>query len=113
MPCEQTLHTQWLEDLFCEPSHHNEPPIPGPCQSSQSQVPSHEKASTCEPEPEVTPAQSTEEPLVCPHFTFFTLTSFQSPFLQKSPACPATCHCNIIIDNTPVSSPSNSLFPDS
>ncbi|MBW0565373.1 hypothetical protein O181_105088 [Austropuccinia psidii MF-1] len=69
--------TLWSEDLFCgkqqaiplliltfhsskltlppfvEPSQYNEPPIPGPSQSPKSQVPSHEDALTCEPEPEV------------------------------------------------------------
>ncbi|MBW0532382.1 hypothetical protein O181_072097 [Austropuccinia psidii MF-1] len=53
--------TQWLEDLFHELSQHNEPPIPSPSQSSELQVPSHEDASTCEPEPEVAPMKSTEE----------------------------------------------------
>ncbi|MBW0583428.1 hypothetical protein O181_123143 [Austropuccinia psidii MF-1] len=61
IPCKQTLlqptpgpiGTQWLEDLFCKPSQHNETPIPGPSQSSKSQVPLHEDALTCEPEPEV------------------------------------------------------------
>ncbi|MBW0478963.1 hypothetical protein O181_018678 [Austropuccinia psidii MF-1] len=66
MPCEQTLGqptpgssgSQWLEDLFCEPSQNNEPPIPGPSQASEP----HEDPSTCEPEPEVASTQSTEEP---------------------------------------------------
>ncbi|MBW0505971.1 hypothetical protein O181_045686 [Austropuccinia psidii MF-1] len=34
--------SQWSEDLFHEPSQHNEPPIPGPSQASDSQLPSHE-----------------------------------------------------------------------
>ncbi|MBW0519274.1 hypothetical protein O181_058989 [Austropuccinia psidii MF-1] len=54
--------TQWLEDLFCEPSQHNEPPIPVPSQCSKPQVPSHEDALSCEPEPEEAPMQSMEEP---------------------------------------------------
>ncbi|MBW0480642.1 hypothetical protein O181_020357 [Austropuccinia psidii MF-1] len=98
MPCEQTPGqptpglggTQCLEDLFrgkqetfhllistfdsseptlppfVEPSHPNEPPIPGPSQSSEP----HEDVLSCEPEPEVAPTQSTEEPFesstICP-----------------------------------------------
>ncbi|MBW0508146.1 hypothetical protein O181_047861 [Austropuccinia psidii MF-1] len=82
--------TQWSEDLFCgkekaipllissfhpsemapssflEPSQHNEQPIPGPSQSSKSQVLSHEDALTCEPAPEVAAMQSTEEHLSWP-----------------------------------------------
>ncbi|MBW0571428.1 hypothetical protein O181_111143 [Austropuccinia psidii MF-1] len=54
--------TQWLEELFCKPSQYNEPTIPGPSQSSKPQVPSHEDALTCEPEPMVAPMQSTEDP---------------------------------------------------
>ncbi|MBW0486564.1 hypothetical protein O181_026279 [Austropuccinia psidii MF-1] len=41
-----------------EPSQTEEPPIPGPSPSSQPP----ENVTTCEPEPEVTPTQSTEEP---------------------------------------------------
>ncbi|MBW0512430.1 hypothetical protein O181_052145 [Austropuccinia psidii MF-1] len=91
MPCKQHPRkptpgpsgTQWSEDLFCEPSQHDEPPIPGLSQSSKSQLPSHEDASTHEPEPEVALMQFTEEPF----------------------ACPTTPHYVIIIDNKPVSSP--------
>ncbi|MBW0546416.1 hypothetical protein O181_086131 [Austropuccinia psidii MF-1] len=43
---------------FVEPSQHNEPPIPGQSQSSES----HEDSSSHEPEPEVAPMQSREEP---------------------------------------------------
>ncbi|MBW0517016.1 hypothetical protein O181_056731, partial [Austropuccinia psidii MF-1] len=73
--------TQWSEDLFCskkpkfhlistfdssemtvppfvEPSLTDEPPIPGPSPSSKP----HEDIPTCEPEPEVAPRQSMEEP---------------------------------------------------
>ncbi|MBW0478745.1 hypothetical protein O181_018460 [Austropuccinia psidii MF-1] len=38
--------TQWSEDLFHEPSQHNEPPFPGPLQASDSQLPLHEKDLT-------------------------------------------------------------------
>ncbi|MBW0489701.1 hypothetical protein O181_029416 [Austropuccinia psidii MF-1] len=90
MPCEQTLRqptpgpsgTQWSEDLyrskhptfpfliltfasssltlppFVEPSQHNEPPTPG--RSPTAEPP--EDVSTGEPELEVAPTQSTEEP---------------------------------------------------
>ncbi|MBW0498626.1 hypothetical protein O181_038341 [Austropuccinia psidii MF-1] len=85
MPCKQNpwqptpgpSGTQWSEDLFCgkkpafpfssseltlppvvEPSQHHEPPIPGLSQPSKS----HEDALTREPEPEVAPMQSMEEP---------------------------------------------------
>ncbi|MBW0534547.1 hypothetical protein O181_074262 [Austropuccinia psidii MF-1] len=90
MPCEQTLGqptpgpsgTQWLKDLFrgkkkaitfpiltldsseltlplyVKASQYNEPPIPGPSPYSKP----HEDVSACEPEPEVAPTQSLEEP---------------------------------------------------
>ncbi|MBW0582328.1 hypothetical protein O181_122043 [Austropuccinia psidii MF-1] len=57
--------------------------VPFPSQSSEFQVPSHEDASTCEPEPEVAPMQSTEERF----------------------ARPATPCSVIIIDDTPIGSP--------
>ncbi|MBW0534483.1 hypothetical protein O181_074198 [Austropuccinia psidii MF-1] len=82
MPCKQTpgpSGTQWPESFLRKPSQHNEPPI----QSSESQVASHEDISACEPEPEVAPTQSTEEPF----------------------ARPATPPSVIIIDDTPVGSP--------
>ncbi|MBW0488986.1 hypothetical protein O181_028701 [Austropuccinia psidii MF-1] len=86
LPCEQTLQkptpgpsgTQWLEDLFRETSQLDEPPIPGPSPSSEP----HEDVLTREPEPEVAPTQSMEEPFACP---------------TPPPAI-------IIIDNTPVGS---------
>ncbi|MBW0475096.1 hypothetical protein O181_014811 [Austropuccinia psidii MF-1] len=81
--------TQWLEDLFrhkqpkipllissfdsseltltpfVEPSQPDEPPIPGLSQPSEP----HEDASKCEPEPEVAPTQSMEEPFAHPTTT--------------------------------------------
>ncbi|MBW0579612.1 hypothetical protein O181_119327 [Austropuccinia psidii MF-1] len=101
MPCEKTPQkptpglsgTQWSKGLFCEPSQHDEPPIPGLSPSSQHDEPPipglslssqpPEDIATCEPEPEVAPTQSMEEPF----------------------ARPATPHLIIIIDNTPVGSP--------
>ncbi|MBW0526116.1 hypothetical protein O181_065831 [Austropuccinia psidii MF-1] len=74
--------TQWSEELFREPSQTKEPPIP--CPSPSSQPP--EDILTCEPEPEVAPTQSTEEPF----------------------ACPSTPCSIIIIDNTPIGYPSHS-----
>ncbi|MBW0543862.1 hypothetical protein O181_083577 [Austropuccinia psidii MF-1] len=87
MPCEQTLRqptpglrgTQWLEDLFREPSQHDEPPVPGPSPSSEPP----EDVPTCEPEPGVAPTQNMEEPFTCP----------------------TTPHSVIIIDDMPVGSP--------
>ncbi|MBW0592034.1 hypothetical protein O181_131749, partial [Austropuccinia psidii MF-1] len=66
LPCEQTLWqptpgpsgTRWSEELFRELSRTKEPPIPGPSPSSQPP----EDDTTREPEPEVAPRQSTEEP---------------------------------------------------
>ncbi|MBW0526838.1 hypothetical protein O181_066553 [Austropuccinia psidii MF-1] len=93
LPCEQTPQqptpglsgTRWLEDLSCETSQHNEPPIPGPSPTSEPP----EDIPTFEPEPEVAPTQSTEE-------------SF---------ACPTTPRSVIIINNMPVVSPLPPLLP--
>ncbi|MBW0484277.1 hypothetical protein O181_023992 [Austropuccinia psidii MF-1] len=54
--------TQWSEYLFRKPSQTDEPPIPGLSPSSKP----HEDVRTCEPEPEVAPTQSMEEPFACP-----------------------------------------------
>ncbi|MBW0493490.1 hypothetical protein O181_033205 [Austropuccinia psidii MF-1] len=68
--------TSWLEDLFPEPSQHDEQPIPGPSQPSEP----HEDASTREPEPEVTPTQSTKEPFgKSPHKGFHSSQIFLTP----------------------------------
>ncbi|MBW0471763.1 hypothetical protein O181_011478 [Austropuccinia psidii MF-1] len=75
--CELTLPP------FVEPSQYNEPPIPGSSQSSESQLPSHEDTSACEPEPEVAPMQSMED-----------------PFAHSTTPCSI-----IMLDNTPVGSP--------
>ncbi|MBW0548910.1 hypothetical protein O181_088625 [Austropuccinia psidii MF-1] len=61
-----------------KPSQPNEPPIPGPSQPSEPR----EDTLTCEPEPEVAPTQSMEEPV----------------------AHPATPTSVIIIDDAPVGS---------
>ncbi|MBW0537622.1 hypothetical protein O181_077337 [Austropuccinia psidii MF-1] len=93
MPCKQILRqtipgpsgTRWSKDLFHEPSQHNEPPIPGPSQHSNR----HEEASAPGPEPEVAPMQSMEEPF----------------------ACLATPASVIIINDTPISSPTPPEIP--
>ncbi|MBW0582339.1 hypothetical protein O181_122054 [Austropuccinia psidii MF-1] len=87
LPCKQTLRqptpgpsgTRWSEELFPEPSQIKEPPIPGLSPSFQPP----EDNTTHEPEPEVAPTQSMEEPF----------------------AFPATPHSIIIIDDTPGSLP--------
>ncbi|MBW0486672.1 hypothetical protein O181_026387 [Austropuccinia psidii MF-1] len=66
-----------------EPSQHNEPLIPGPSQASDSQLSSHENDLNCEPEPDVAPMQSLEEPF----------------------AHPTTPRSFIIIDNMPIRTP--------
>ncbi|MBW0553677.1 hypothetical protein O181_093392 [Austropuccinia psidii MF-1] len=83
LPCKQTPRqptpgpsgTQWLEDLSHEPSQHDEPPIPGPSPSSEPP----ENVATCEPEPEVAPTQSMEEPFDPPPI---------SPALTPPPSTP-------------------------
>ncbi|MBW0562051.1 hypothetical protein O181_101766 [Austropuccinia psidii MF-1] len=77
-PTQGLSGTRWSEDLFHEPSQHNEPPIPGLSQPSKP----HEDDLTREPEPEVALMQSMEEPF----------------------ARPATPTWVIIIDNMPVGS---------
>ncbi|MBW0486505.1 hypothetical protein O181_026220 [Austropuccinia psidii MF-1] len=70
LPREKTLRqftlglsgTRWPEELFRKPSQTKEPPIPGPSPSSQPP----EDVLTREPEPEVAPTQSTEEPFAHP-----------------------------------------------
>ncbi|MBW0498443.1 hypothetical protein O181_038158 [Austropuccinia psidii MF-1] len=93
MPCKQTpglSGTRWTKDLFRKPSQNDEPPIPGPSQFSKSQVPSHEDASTCEPEPEVALTQSMEEPFACPTTPFFVIIINDMPFCSPSPEIPTT-----------------------
>ncbi|MBW0566245.1 hypothetical protein O181_105960 [Austropuccinia psidii MF-1] len=89
LPCEQTPQqptpspsgTQWSEELFREHSQTKEPPIPGP--SPLSQPP--EDNTTREPEPEVAPTQSTEEPFGKSQFHFFNSTQlFLTPPLTIS-----------------------------
>ncbi|MBW0482517.1 hypothetical protein O181_022232 [Austropuccinia psidii MF-1] len=99
MPHEQTLRqptpgpsgTQWLEDLSHEPSQTKEPPIPGPSPSSKPP----EDIPTCEPELEVAPMQSKEEPFGKQLLHFLTLPRFSSTIPSSV----------IVVDNTPVGAP--------
>ncbi|MBW0563145.1 hypothetical protein O181_102860 [Austropuccinia psidii MF-1] len=100
MPCEKTLWqptpgpsgTQWLEDVSCKPSKHNEPPIPG--LSPYSEPP--EDVATCEPEPEVAPKPSTEDPFGNSLLLF--LSSYQlfltPPSIISSSSCYSPLHNN-------------------
>ncbi|MBW0520860.1 hypothetical protein O181_060575 [Austropuccinia psidii MF-1] len=100
--------TQWSEDLwrstqqaipfltltfdsseltlppFIEPSQYNEPPIPGTSPSSKPP----EDVSACEPEPEVAPKQSSEEPFAPPS-TFLPWRSLPLPPRTQPPPPPA------------------------
>ncbi|MBW0512308.1 hypothetical protein O181_052023 [Austropuccinia psidii MF-1] len=114
-PCKQTPRqptpglsgTQWLEDLFhgkqpefhlvstfdsseltvppfVEPSQTDEPPIPGPSPSSKP----HEDILTHEPEPEVAPTQSMEEPFACPTPPHSVITIDHTPVGCLPPSAP-------------------------
>ncbi|MBW0572808.1 hypothetical protein O181_112523 [Austropuccinia psidii MF-1] len=97
LPCKQTLRqptpgpsgTQWSEELFREPSRTEEPPIPGPSPSSQPP----EDVPTREPEPEVAPAQSTEEPFAKTPLLF--LHSYQL-FLTFSSTISSLSHHSLL-----------------
>ncbi|MBW0494300.1 hypothetical protein O181_034015 [Austropuccinia psidii MF-1] len=65
MPHKKTL---WKLTPVLKPSQHNEPPIPGPSQSSES----HEKTLACEPEHEVALMQSMEDPFGKSPLSFFS-----------------------------------------
>ncbi|MBW0555095.1 hypothetical protein O181_094810 [Austropuccinia psidii MF-1] len=107
--------TQWSEDLFCgkkppfpflllafasselnfppfvEPSKYDEPPIPGLSQPSEP----HEDTLTCEPEPEVAPMQSTEEPFGKSRLQLFhSFQLFLTPPLAISSLSHYTHLCN-------------------
>ncbi|MBW0561239.1 hypothetical protein O181_100954 [Austropuccinia psidii MF-1] len=113
MPHEQTPQkptpgpsgTQWLEDVFRKPSQDNEPPIPGHSHSSESQVPSHEDALICEPEPEVALKRSMEEPFLTSPLYFFYSDQLS---LTPPSTISSSSHYSrsiIIINNAPISSP--------
>ncbi|MBW0540584.1 hypothetical protein O181_080299 [Austropuccinia psidii MF-1] len=109
MPLQQTPQqptpglsgTQWSEDLFRKPSQHDEPPIPGLSQPSEP----HGDTLTREPEPEVAPMQSIEEPLGKYFFYCFPVPNFHSTLLWPSPAHPSTPALVIIINDMPIGSP--------
>ncbi|MBW0520755.1 hypothetical protein O181_060470 [Austropuccinia psidii MF-1] len=79
--------TQWLEDLFREPSQTDEPPIPGLSPSLEP----HEDALTREPEPEVAPTQSMEEPFACPTPPHSVITINDTPVGSSPHSHDDTC----------------------
>ncbi|MBW0468642.1 hypothetical protein O181_008357 [Austropuccinia psidii MF-1] len=90
-----------------------EPPIPGPSQFSKSQVPSHEDALTFEPEPEVTPTQSTEDSfgkLLLSFFSCFQHSLTPPLTISSSSHYPRSI---LIIDNMPIGSPLHLPLPHS
>ncbi|MBW0559539.1 hypothetical protein O181_099254, partial [Austropuccinia psidii MF-1] len=93
--------TQWLEDLCCEPSQTDEPPIPGPSPSSEP----HEDILTCEPEPEVAPTQSMEEPFGRSQLFFFYSSKIFLTFPSTISSLSHSTHSLITINDTPVGSP--------
>ncbi|MBW0496222.1 hypothetical protein O181_035937 [Austropuccinia psidii MF-1] len=127
-PTPDTSGTQWLEDLFqgkqppfpflistfasseltlppfVEPSQHDEPPIPGTSQASDSQLPSHENNLTCEPEPEVAPTQSLEEPCACPSTPRSFIIINDTPIGTPTPWCPPVASKNPMVPSLPASS---------
>ncbi|MBW0522468.1 hypothetical protein O181_062183 [Austropuccinia psidii MF-1] len=101
-----------------KPSKHNEPPfptptppIPGVSLISDSQVPSHENDSTCEPEPEVASACAMEGPCGKQNsFIFFCYQHSLTPPLAIFSSSP-TSLCFIFIDNKPVRTPPSPEVP--
>ncbi|MBW0482954.1 hypothetical protein O181_022669 [Austropuccinia psidii MF-1] len=83
-----------------EPSHTKEPPIPGPSPSSQPP----EDDTTREPEPEVAPTQSTEEPFALPETPRSIIIIDNMP-VGSPPLLPQLAHLPILF---PVKSPSHS-----
>ncbi|MBW0513256.1 hypothetical protein O181_052971 [Austropuccinia psidii MF-1] len=99
IPCEQASWqptpgpsgTQWLEDLSCEPSQHNEPPIPGLSPSSEPP----EDVLTHEPETEVAPTQCTKEPFgKSPLLFLYSYQLFLTPPLTISSLSRYSPLCN-------------------
>ncbi|MBW0535615.1 hypothetical protein O181_075330 [Austropuccinia psidii MF-1] len=109
LPCKQIVWqltpglsgTQWLEDLFQQPSQPNEPHIQGLSQPSEP----YENALTHEPEHELAPTQSMEEPFgKSPLHVFYYSQLFLTP-PYPTPARPATPSSVIIINNMPIRFP--------
>ncbi|MBW0503434.1 hypothetical protein O181_043149 [Austropuccinia psidii MF-1] len=96
--CDKSLQAQVAPD---EPSQHNEPPITGPSQASDSQLPSHENNLTCEPETEVAPTQSSEEPFACPATPCSSIIINDRPIGTSLPPLPSS----------PSTHPSTPLIP--
>ncbi|MBW0554815.1 hypothetical protein O181_094530 [Austropuccinia psidii MF-1] len=91
---------------FVEPSQTNEPPIPGPSTSSKP----HEDVPTCEPEPEVAPRQSMEDPFCKSQLHFFlllqTFTHLSFDHLQLVPLHPTPSSSSMICpSDTPSPAP--------
>ncbi|MBW0567164.1 hypothetical protein O181_106879 [Austropuccinia psidii MF-1] len=104
MPCEQT---PWQPTSGPKPSQHNDPPIPGPSPSSEppEDIPTHE------PEPEVAPMQSREDPFGKSPLLFLYSYQLFPPLLQSTLAHPATPCSVIIIHDMPIGSPLLILLP--
>ncbi|MBW0560922.1 hypothetical protein O181_100637 [Austropuccinia psidii MF-1] len=110
MPCEKTPRqpmpgpsgTRWSKDLSCEPSQHNEPPIPAPSPSSKPP----EDIATSEPEPEEGPTQSMEEPFACPATPCLVIIINDMPVGSPTPTpVPSTDRPPIAAENPTASSP--------
>ncbi|MBW0512406.1 hypothetical protein O181_052121 [Austropuccinia psidii MF-1] len=95
--------TQWSEDLSHKPSQHIEPPIPGPSPSSEPP----EDVVTHEPEPEVAPTQSMEEPFDTPISPALTPQN-STPTPVPSPYLSPIAAENLMASSPPVTSSSHS-----
>ncbi|MBW0470032.1 hypothetical protein O181_009747 [Austropuccinia psidii MF-1] len=109
-PCPFLIWTFASSELilppFVEPSQNNELPIPGPSQTSDSQLPSHENDLTCGPEPEVALRQSLEEPFGQYFSLFFIFFCYQIIPIPPSKIFSSSHHsCSFIINDTPVGTP--------
>ncbi|MBW0490109.1 hypothetical protein O181_029824 [Austropuccinia psidii MF-1] len=77
-------------------SQHNEPPIQGSIQASDSQLPYHENGLTCDSEPEVDLTQSMEDPFGKYPFSLFSC--YQDLLTPPLTISSLSCHpCSIII----------------
>ncbi|MBW0484525.1 hypothetical protein O181_024240 [Austropuccinia psidii MF-1] len=95
--------THPFNDLSHKPSQHNEPPIFD--LSSSSEPP--EDVATCEPEPEVAPTKSMEEPFVCPATSCSVIIINNTPVRSPPPISPAPT----LPPSTPTPVPSPDLPP--
>ncbi|MBW0523948.1 hypothetical protein O181_063663 [Austropuccinia psidii MF-1] len=99
--CELTLPP------FVEPPWHNVPPIPGPSQASDYQLPSHE--------PEVAPVKSTEDCFACPATPPSIITINDMPVRTPHPPLPLVPSTEIppITSENPIPSPPAQSSPHS